>query len=184
MIEEELGIGTESVRLILNEDLDKRKLCCRLVLHRLTPEQMEMRPGAWRQNLMNNIVTGDESQCLKNDLESKRQSSWTLLHDNSRPHTTLVVRQFLTANGVVTLDHPSYSSDLAPADFFLFSRLKSALKQKKFTDISDIQSNVTAELKAIPKKRTVLQDLYTRSKQCITIHENEKNVVYVTPFSA
>ncbi|GFV25119.1 uncharacterized protein TNCV_591851 [Trichonephila clavipes] len=55
---------------------------------------------------------------------------------------------------------------------FLFPRLKSALKGKKFTDITDIQSNVTAELKAIPKDLFYrsFQDLYTRSQQCIAIH--------------
>ncbi|GFX16868.1 hypothetical protein TNCV_2518461 [Trichonephila clavipes] len=38
--------------------------------------------------------------------EYAKQSSWTLLQDNARPHIALVVRQFLATNGVVTLDHP------------------------------------------------------------------------------
>ncbi|GFX53379.1 mariner Mos1 transposase [Trichonephila clavipes] len=38
--------------------------------------------------------------------EYAKQGSWTLLHHNARPHTTLVVQQFLAANAVVTLDHP------------------------------------------------------------------------------
>ncbi|GFU61881.1 DDE_3 domain-containing protein [Trichonephila clavipes] len=81
----------------------------------------------------------------------------------SGTHTALVVRQFLAANGVVTLDSPPYSPDLAPADLFLFPRLKSALKVKRFTDITDIQKNVTAELKVIPKELFYrsFQDLYT-----------------------
>ncbi|GFW51776.1 hypothetical protein TNCV_1187081 [Trichonephila clavipes] len=50
--------------------------------------------------------------------------------------------------------------------------LKSGLDGKRFTDITDIQSNVTAELKAIPKELFYrsFQDLNTRSQQCITIH--------------
>ncbi|GFU96687.1 hypothetical protein TNCV_839131 [Trichonephila clavipes] len=50
------------------------------------------------------------------------------LHDYVLPHTTLVVRQFLAVNGVVTLHHPAYSPDLAPVHFFLFPKYKSALK--------------------------------------------------------
>ncbi|GFX66582.1 mariner Mos1 transposase [Trichonephila clavipes] len=38
--------------------------------------------------------------------EYAKQSSCILLHDNARPHTALVVRQFLAANGAVTLDYP------------------------------------------------------------------------------
>lgn len=45
MIAEKLGIGTESTRLILTKDLRKRKLCCRLAPHCLTPEQREMKLG-------------------------------------------------------------------------------------------------------------------------------------------
>ncbi|GFX54786.1 hypothetical protein TNCV_2556721 [Trichonephila clavipes] len=57
-------------------------------------------------------------------------------------------------------------------DFFLFPRFKSTLKEKRFTDITDIQSNVTDEQKAIPKELSYrsFQALYTRSQQCITIH--------------
>ncbi|GFV80294.1 protein GVQW3 [Trichonephila clavipes] len=80
MIAEELGIDTESVRLILTEDLGKRKLCCRLVSHRLMPEQMEMRLDAYGnlsdmadgdRNFLNNIVAGDESWCLKYEANDK-----------------------------------------------------------------------------------------------------------------
>jgi hypothetical protein len=33
------------------------------------------------------------------------------------------------------LDHPSYSPDLAPCDFWLFPKLKTALKGHRFSDI-------------------------------------------------
>jgi hypothetical protein len=37
-------------------------------------------------------------------------------------------RIFLAKNNVTTLEHSPYSPDLAPPDFCLFSRLKSAMK--------------------------------------------------------
>jgi hypothetical protein len=50
------------------------------------------------------------------------------------------------------VSHPPYSPDLAPCDFFLFSRLKSTLKGKQFQDAVEIQLNTTWQLQAIPKK--------------------------------
>jgi len=51
------------------------------------------------------------------------------------------------------LEHPAYSPDLAPSDFFLFSRIKEILKGRHFYDIDDIMSNTTAALKAIPQNQ-------------------------------
>jgi hypothetical protein len=47
------------------------------------------------------------------------------------------------------LSHPPYSLDLAPADVFLFPKLKIAMKGTIFEDVSSIQQIVTRELKAI-----------------------------------
>ena len=51
-----------------------------------------------------------------------------LLHDNASAHSAIRVRQFLAQMMVAVLDHPPYTPDLAPADFFLFPRLKAAIK--------------------------------------------------------
>jgi hypothetical protein len=48
--------------------------------------------------------------------------------------------------------HLPYSPDLAPCDFFLFPRLKSTLKRKRFQDVVEIQLNTTRQLQAIPKQ--------------------------------
>jgi hypothetical protein len=40
------------------------------------------------------------------------------------------------------MDHPSYSPDLAPADFWLFPKLKSVLKEKRSSDVEDIKSSL------------------------------------------
>ena len=39
--------------------------------------------------------------------------------------------------------HPPYSPDLAPADFFLFPKLKTTLKGRRFQTIEEIQENAT-----------------------------------------
>jgi hypothetical protein len=40
------------------------------------------------------------------------------------------------------MDHPPYSPDLAPCEFWLFPKLKNALKEQKFSDIPDIHRNM------------------------------------------
>jgi len=51
------------------------------------------------------------------------------------------------------LEHPAYSPDLAPNDFFLFPKIKEILKARHFDDIDDIRSNITAAPKAIPQNQ-------------------------------
>jgi hypothetical protein len=55
----------------------------------------------------------------------------------------------LAKQGIPVLSHPPYSRDLVPADFFLFPKLKTAMKGMKFEALSSIQQTVTMELKAI-----------------------------------
>jgi transposase len=49
------------------------------------------------------------------------------------------------------MHHPPYSPDLAPCDYWLFPKLKNALKGQRFSDIPDIQCNVTTLLRDIPE---------------------------------
>jgi len=64
------------------------------------------------------------------------------LHDNAPAHQLVLVMDFLAKNNVTTLEHPPYSFDLASADFYLFSQLKSALKRQQFCDATDFIKNV------------------------------------------
>ena len=50
------------------------------------------------------------------------------------------------------MTQPPYSPDLAPCDFWLFPKLKSPFKGKRFQTISEIQENTTGQLMAIPTK--------------------------------
>jgi hypothetical protein len=43
--------------------------------------------------------------------------------------------------------HPPYSLDLAPADFFLFPKLKTTLKGHRFQTIEEIQENEIREMR-------------------------------------
>ena len=76
--------------------------------------------------------------------------SWLLLHDNARPHNALPVRIFLAQHGIIEMQHPPYSPDLVPADFFLYSKLKNSLKGTRFQDFEAFKKTVTALLVSVP----------------------------------
>ncbi len=57
-----------------------------------------------------------------------RKSCLLIHHDNVLSHTEYIVWDCLTKNRSTVLEHPSYSADLAPSDFFLFPKLKDVTK--------------------------------------------------------
>ena len=62
------------------------------------------------------------------------------------------------------MPHPPYSPDLAPADFFVFSKLKTTLKGRRFQTIEEIQENAIRELCAITE--SVFQEAFQQWKEC------------------
>ena len=81
-------------------------------------------------------ITGDYyiRYCLSptvREINEQRPISGTtnmkILHDNARPHVTQGVRTYLDRKGIVIIDHPPYSPDLAPSDFWLFDTIKRQL---------------------------------------------------------
>jgi hypothetical protein len=50
------------------------------------------------------------------------------------------------------LDHPPYSPDLAPCNFWLFPKQKTTLKGHRVSDIAYIQGHATTILQSIPEE--------------------------------
>lgn len=96
-------------------------------------------------------------------------ATWQLHHDNAPCHNALRVREFLAKHQVPTVPHPPYSPDLAPADFFLFPRIKSALKGTRFSSIDEIQSAVTKTLREVPEDafQGAYRSWQSRWKKCV-----------------
>ncbi|EFN89680.1 Histone-lysine N-methyltransferase SETMAR, partial [Harpegnathos saltator] len=67
------------------------------------------------------------------------------------------------------IDHPPYSPDLAPCDFWLFPKLKLAMKGNRFDTILVIQKTSTAILKAIPadEYKKCFEKFVERFQRCI-----------------
>jgi len=75
--------------------------------------------------------------------------TWMLHHDNAPAHASLLIRSYLAKHQTSFAPHPPYSPDLAPADFFLFPKLKTTLKGRRFQTIEEFQENAIRELRAI-----------------------------------
>ena len=88
-------------------------------------------------------------------MEEKTEIRSHLLHDNASSHKCEVVKSFLASEKVKVLNHPPYSPDLSPCEFFLFPRLKKMLSGNKYTctSRSSLGSAIYQCLQQIPKKR-------------------------------
>ena len=74
---------------------------------------------------------------------------WQLHHDNAPAPASHLMQSFLVKHQITQVTQPPYSSDLVPCDFWLFPKLKSRLKGKRFQTIDEIQENKMGRLMAI-----------------------------------
>ena len=100
--------------------------------------------------------------------EKYRTKCRFFLHDNAPAHRSVFVNDFLVKNNVTTLEHPLHCPDMTLADFYLFLRLKSPLKGRRFYDANDIIKNAAKELKRLSQNgfHKCSQKLYSRWQMC------------------
>ena len=113
------------------------------------------------------ISIGSFHQILRPELWENQ--TWMLHHDNAPAHASLLIRSYLAKHQIPVVPHPPYSHDLAPADFFLFPKLKTTLKGRRFQTIEEIQENATIELRAITSSafQGAFQKWKKRWERCI-----------------
>jgi transposase len=84
-----------------------------------------------------------------------------ILHqDNAPAHNALSMKQFLANHIITVLEHPPYSPDLAPCDFYLFPKIKSVLKGTHFLSVEDVKANTTEILNSLSEND--LQNCFER----------------------
>ena len=67
-----------------------------------------------------------------------------LLHDNAPVHKSRVAQAAIPKCKLEQLNHPPYSPDLAPSDYYLVRNLKSHLRGKKFRDDDELKAATEA----------------------------------------
>jgi len=87
-------------------------------------------------------------EALKKERRSSGLRGIKLLHDGARPHIASNTRNFIESSGIIEIDHPPYSPDLAPCDYWLFDYIKRNLEDEE-SDQTLVKS-ITRILKNIP----------------------------------
>ena len=65
------------------------------------------------------------------------------MHDNARPHTARQTQALLFEQFYCDIfEHPPYSPDLAPSEFFLITKMKEHLAGKRFANDEDLKNAV------------------------------------------
>jgi transposase len=75
-----------------------------------------------------------------------------LHHDNAPAHFTALVQAFffLAKHHITQVCQPPYSPDLAPSDFWLFPKLKSPLKGRRFVNAKVTQYTSSVNGASLP----------------------------------
>ena len=102
-------------------------------------------------------------QMVKDDL-------WFFHWDNAPVHTARNVREFLDKKGIRMIEHAPYSPDLAPADFFLFPKVKGTLAGTTLTP-ETIQTEWERVTKTISKEQftRAYQKWVERHEKCVRV---------------
>ena len=87
------------------------------------------------------VINGHRNTCGTNYLKFH--------HDNARPHVAKKVIDYLKDQNFVIIDHPPYSPDLAPSDFWLFDYIKQRLDDH--TNAESLVKQITKIVSDIPK---------------------------------
>lgn len=88
-----------------------------------------------------------------------------LHHGNAVAWASLLSCNYLAKHETTVVSHPTYSPDLDPADFVLFSKLKTTLKRCFQTiNINEIEENATQQLCTMSKN--AFQKMKKHCEQC------------------
>jgi len=77
------------------------------------------------------VLTNLRERVRRRRLEIWKNNSWVLHQDNALAHNALSVKTFLTKHKITVLEHPPYSPDLAPFDFFFISKDQVCVKRNQ-----------------------------------------------------
>ena len=118
----------------------------------------------YRESVLTQLVDFYQKRRLRTGVRGIK-----LLHDNAPAHKSATVQEYLKESGLDVLDHPPYSPDLSPCDFWLFPKLKEMLAGHRFEFRCGIGSAVYQCLQNIPKEdyQATFRKWVDRSKMCV-----------------
>lgn len=92
-------------------------------------------------------------------------------HDNAPAHTAARTVQFLEKNHVSVIPHPPYSPDLAPADFFLFPKVKGQTRGRQYPSSEAAVTAYNNALQNMSREdfKNCFMDWFKRMDKCIAV---------------
>jgi histone-lysine N-methyltransferase SETMAR len=90
-------------------------------------------------------------EAIKEKGRGKLSTGVPLLHDNAPVHMSAKSEAVIRQCGFQQLNHPPYSPDLAPSDYFLFRVTKTFLRGKQFSSDEDVKEKSRPSLKSSQK---------------------------------
>lgn len=115
---------------------------------------------------------------LREAIRRKRPTLWRdncyrLLHDNAPGHTAMPTFAAMVETSMKVVQHPPYSPDLAPADFWFFPYLKAQIRGRIFASVADLQDHLMTVIAGIPRAlfhKCIHETLPNRWHKCIAAH--------------
>jgi hypothetical protein len=108
----------------------KRRSACGLLASRLHNQNIATH--------LKNLV-----QVIQNKWHGMLSQGVVMIHDNARPHTAAAMQHLIVTFAWEQFDHPSYSPDIVPSDFYLFLHLKSFLADQQFHKANEVKEAIT-----------------------------------------
>ena len=110
------------------------------------------------------MAQGDEAQ--------ETEDSFWFHHDNAPAHTAQQTVAFLNAKGFKVVAHPPYSPDRAPADFFLFPKLKKFLGGIRHQNLADMKGSVQQFYNSLGANewRSCFDQWVRRLEKCVALN--------------
>lgn len=106
------------------------------------------------------------------ELRPGKLSKTVMFHqDNAPAHTARDTMSTIAECGFEIMDHPPYSPDLAPSDYYLFPQLKKKLMGRRFRCDDDVIRATTEFFGAQNKEfyKTGILKLYERWNKCVNL---------------
>ena len=112
-----------------------------------------------------------KSFTIRNDQAKDGQES--TFYMTTPPLISVRLLSLLASERVKVLNHPPYSPDLSPCDFFLFPRLKKMLSGNKYTSKSSLGSAIYQCLQQIPKEDylSAFRHWVKKLQKCVSVKE-------------
>jgi len=113
-------------------------------------------------------------ECVRRKRLELWRNGWILHQDNAPAHNALSGKQFLANKNITVLEHPPYSPDLTPCDFYLFPKIKSVLKGTHFVSVEDVKAKTAEILNSLTDHdlRNCSEHWQHRMQLCVNLEGN------------